>query len=98
VLSRRGEAKTEGAGSAEVPSEKQNRRLWRSGTYIQIRRKLLSNSKSSPPSQRGLQLYAFGTGSGANDLFFVFPSIRITAAFGHRDTVREKMIEGALWG
>jgi hypothetical protein len=40
---------------------------------------------------RGYTMYAFGTGSGPNDLFFLFIDSN-TAAFGHR-TLLEKMIE-----
>jgi len=40
---------------------------------------------------RGYTLYAFGTGSGPNDLFFLFIDSN-TAAFGHRE-VLEKMVE-----
>ena len=40
---------------------------------------------------RNFTLYAFGTGSGPNDLFFTFIDSS-TAAFGHRATL-EKMIE-----
>jgi len=45
---------------------------------------------------RGYTLYAFGTGSGANDLFFFFIDSN-TAAFGHR-AVLEKMIEVRFGG
>jgi hypothetical protein len=40
---------------------------------------------------RGYTMYAFGTGSGPNDLFFLFIDSN-TAAFGHRSLL-EKMIE-----
>ena len=45
---------------------------------------------------RGYTLYAFGTGSGASDLFFFFLDSS-TAAFGHR-AVLEKMIEVRFGG
>jgi hypothetical protein len=40
---------------------------------------------------RNYTMYAFGTGSGANDLFFLFIDNN-TAAFGHRELL-EKMVE-----
>jgi hypothetical protein len=40
---------------------------------------------------RGYTMYAFGTGSGPNDLFFLFIDSN-TAAFGHRSLL-EKMVE-----
>ncbi len=45
---------------------------------------------------RGYNLYAFGSGSGANDLFFLFIDSN-TAAFGHRRLL-EKMIEVRFGG
>ena len=45
---------------------------------------------------RGYTLYAFGTGSGPNDLFFFFLDSS-TAAFGHR-ALLEKMIEVRFGG
>jgi hypothetical protein len=45
---------------------------------------------------RGYTMYAFGTGSGASDLFFFFLDSS-TAAFGHR-AVLEKMIEVRFGG
>jgi hypothetical protein len=45
---------------------------------------------------RGYTLYAFGTGAGPNDLFFLFIDSN-TAAFGHRKLL-EKMIEVRFGG
>jgi hypothetical protein len=45
---------------------------------------------------RGYTLYAFGTGAGANDLFFFFVDSS-TAAFGHRKLL-EKLIEVRFGG
>jgi hypothetical protein len=44
---------------------------------------------------RGYTMYAFGTGSGPNDLFFLFIDSN-TAAFGHR-TLLEKNDRSAVW-
>jgi len=57
---------------------------------------VLQATKASYFKARGYTLYAFGTGSGANDLFFFFLDSN-TAAFGHR-AVLEKMIEVRFGG
>src|SRR5260370_3786372 len=83
--------KTEGAGSTDVPTGE--------GivgvalvTYNPGSTEAFFKQQKLPTFKaRGYTLYAFGTGSGANDLFFLFIDSN-TAAFGHR-TVLEKMVE-----
>ncbi len=54
--------------------------------------KLTSSSKNFLPSpKRGYTLFAFGSGAGPNDLFFLFIDSS-KAAFGHRQLL-EKLIE-----
>ena len=84
-------AKTEGTGSTAVPTGEEIVGValgnYNPGsTEAYFKQQKLPTSKS-----RGYTLYAFGTGSGPNDLFFFFIDSN-TAAFGHR-AVLEKMIE-----
>lgn len=83
-------SKTEGTGSDAVPSGEQmvgiaigNFNQDSTATYFK-------NQKLPTSTFHGYTLYAFGTGTGATDLFFVFidPS---TAAYGHK-SILEKMI------
>jgi hypothetical protein len=84
-------AKTEGVGSTEVPTGEEIVGV-ALGTYNpNSTEAFFKQQKLSTFKSRGYTLYAFGTGSGANDLFFFFIDSN-TAAFGHR-TVLEKMIE-----
>jgi len=67
------------------------------GTYnANSKEEFFKQKKLQTFKSRGYTLYAFGTGSGANDLFFFFIDSN-TAAFGHR-TVLEKMIEVRFGG
>jgi hypothetical protein len=89
-------AKTEGAGSAEVPTGEEVVGV-ALGTYNPSSTEAFFKQQKLPSSKaRGYTLYAFGTGSGANDLFFFFLDSN-TAAFGHR-AVLEKMIEVRFGG
>src|SRR5260370_1353388 len=89
-------AKTEGAGSTEVPTGEEIVGV-ALGTYNPNSTEAFFKQQKLPSFKaRGYTLYAFGTGSGANDLFFFFLDSN-TAAFGHR-TVLEKMIEVRFGG
>src|SRR6267143_4460928 len=65
-------AKTEGAGSAEVPSGEQIVGV-ALGTYNpNSTEAFFKQQKLATFKARGYTLYAFGTGSGANELFLFF--------------------------
>ena len=84
-------AKSEGTGSTAVPTGEEIVGV-ALGTYNPNSTEAFFKQQKLPTfSARGYTLYAFGTGSGANDLFFFFIDSS-TAAFGHR-AVLEKMIE-----
>jgi hypothetical protein len=84
-------AKTEGAGSAAVPTGEQIVGV-ALGTYNPSSTEAYFKQQKLPTFKaRGYTMFAFGTGSGPNDLFFLFIDSS-TAAFGHR-TMLEKMIE-----
>src|SRR6202171_1663762 len=83
--------KTEGTGSTDVPTGEEIVGV-ALGTYNPNSTEAFFKQQKLPTFKaRGYTLYAFGTGSGANDLFFFFIDSN-TAAFGHR-AVLEKMIE-----
>src|SRR6266849_4870679 len=89
-------AKTEDAGSAAVPTAEEIVGV-ALGWYNAISTKAFFKQQKLPTFKaRGYTLYAFGTGSGSNDLFFFFIDSN-TAAFGHR-AVLEKMIEVRFGG
>jgi hypothetical protein len=84
-------AKTENAGSAAVPTGEQVVGV-ALGNFTPESTKAFFKQQKLPTSEvRGYTLYAFGTGSGANDLFFLYFDSS-TAAFGHRKLL-EEMIE-----
>ena len=84
-------AKTEDAGSAAVPTGEEIVGV-ALGNYNPSSTEAFFKQQKLPTFKaRGYTLYAFGTGSGANDLFFFFIDSN-TAAFGHR-AILEKMIE-----
>jgi hypothetical protein len=84
-------AKTEGTGSTDVPTGEEIVGV-ALGTYNPNSTEAFFKQQKLPTFKaRGYTLYAFGTGSGANDLFFLFIDSN-TAAFGHR-AVLEKMVE-----
>jgi hypothetical protein len=84
-------AKTEGTGSTAVPTGEEIVGV-ALGNYNPGSTEAYFKQQKLPTSKaRGYTLYAFGTGSGPNDLFFFFIDSN-TAAFGHR-AVLEKMIE-----
>jgi hypothetical protein len=84
-------AKTEDTGSTAVPTGEEVVGV-ALGTYSPNSAEAYFKQQKLPTFKaRGYTLYAFGTGSGPNDLFFFFLDSS-TAAFGHR-AVLEKMIE-----
>src|ERR1700732_3883473 len=89
-------SKTAGVGSSAVPTGEQivGGAL---GNYNPESTEAYFKQQKLPTFKvRNYTLYAFGTGSGANDLFFFFIDSS-TAAFGHR-ALLEKMIEVRFGG
>jgi len=83
--------KTEGAVRRRFHGRK-HRRCRAGKTTIRRAPRRTSRNRSLPTFKaRNYTLFAFGSGSGANDLFFFFVDSS-TAAFGHRSLL-EKMIE-----
>ncbi len=84
-------SKTAGVGSSAVPTGEQIVGV-ALGTYNPESTEAYFKQQKLPTFKaRHYTLYAFGTGAGANDLFFFFIDSS-TAAFGHR-VLLEKMIE-----
>jgi hypothetical protein len=84
-------SKTEGTGSSAVPTGEQIVGI-ALGSYSPDSTEAYFKAQKLPTFKaRNYTLYAFGSGSGANDLFFFFIDSS-TAAFGHR-ALLEKMIE-----
>ena len=89
-------SKTEVVGSAAVPTGEQIVGV-ALGNYNPESTEAYFKAQKLPTFKaRNYTLYAFGTGSGANDLFFFFIDSS-TAAFGHR-ALLEKMIEVRFGG
>ncbi len=84
-------AKTEDAGSAAVPTGEEIVGVALGNYNASSTEAFFKQQKLPTFKARGYTLYAFGTGSGSNDLFFFFIDSN-TAAFGHR-AILEKMIE-----
>jgi hypothetical protein len=83
--------KTEGVGSSAVPTGEQIVGV-ALGTFNPENTEAYFKAQKLPTFKaRNYTLYAFGSGSGASDLFFFFIDSS-TAAFGHRSLL-EKMIE-----
>jgi hypothetical protein len=83
-------SKAEGTGSDAVPSGEQMVGI-ALGNFNQDSTAAYFKKQKLPTSTfHGYTLYAFGSGTGATDLFFVFIDAS-TAAYGHR-SVLEKMI------
>ena len=83
-------AKTEGTGSDAVPTGEQMVGI-ALGNFNQDSTAAYFKKQKLPTSTfHGYTLYAFGSGTGATDLFFVFIDAS-TAAYGHR-SILEKMI------
>lgn len=84
-------SKTEGAGSSAVPTGEEVVGV-ALGTYNPNSTEAYFKQQKLPTFKaRSYTLYSFGSGTGANDLFFLFIDSN-TAAFGHRE-VLEKMVE-----
>ena len=84
-------AKTEDTGSSAVPTGEQVVGVALGNFTPEATKAYFKTQKLPTFDARGYTLYAFGTGSGANDLFFAYFDSS-TAAFGHRQLL-EEMIE-----
>lgn len=83
-------SKTEGTGSTAVPTGEEVVGV-ALGSYNPESTEAFFKAKKLPTfKSHGFTMYAFGSGSGPNDLFFLFIDSN-TAAFGHR-TELEKML------
>src|SRR3989475_9591411 len=88
--------KTEGTGSSAVPTGEEVVGV-ALGNYNPSSAEAYFKQQKLPTFKaRAYTLYAFGTGSGPNDLFFFFLDSN-TAAFGHRE-ILEKMVEVRFGG
>ena len=83
-------AKTEGTGSSAVPTGEQIVGIALGSYNPESTEAFFKQQKLPTFKSHGFTMYAFGTGSGPNDLFFLFVDSN-TAAFGHR-TELEKML------
>ena len=83
--------KTEGAASSDTPTGEQIVGVALGNYSPESTEAYFKRQKLPTFKARNYTLYAFGTGSGPNDLFFLFIDSS-TAAFGHR-SVLEKMVE-----
>jgi len=83
--------KTSGVGSDSVPTGEEVAGI-AMGNYNPNSTEAFFKAQKLPTfNSHGFTMYAFGSGSGANDLFFLFLDSN-TAAFGHR-SVLEKMLD-----
>jgi len=83
--------KTSGVGSDAVPTGEEVAGI-AMGSYNPNSTEAFFKAQKLPTfTSHGFTMYAFGSGSGASDLFFLFIDSN-TAAFGHRN-VLEKMLE-----
>jgi hypothetical protein len=83
--------KTDGAGSSAVPTGESIVGVALGNYNPETTEAYFKKQKLPTFKARNYTLYAFGSGSGANDLFFFFIDSS-TAAFGHRSLL-EKMVE-----
>src|SRR5262244_3497765 len=84
-------AKTEGTGSSSVPTGEEVVGVALGNFNPGSAEAYFKQQKLPTFKARNYTLYAFGSGSGPNDLFFLFIDSN-TAAFGHRSLL-EKMVE-----
>ena len=84
-------SKTEGVGSSAVPTGEQVVGIALGNYNPDSTEAYFKQQKLPTFKARNYTLYAFGSGAGANDLFFLFIDSN-TAAFGHRSLL-EKMVE-----
>jgi hypothetical protein len=89
-------SKTAGVGSSAVPTGEQIVGVALGNYNPESTEAYFKQQKLPTFKSRNYTLYAFGSGSGANDLFFFFIDSS-TAAFGHR-VLLEKMIEVRFGG
>ena len=89
-------AKTAGVGNSAVPTGEQIVGVALGNYNPESTEAYFKQQKLPTFKVRNYTLYAFGSGSGANDLFFFFIDSS-TAAFGHRSLL-EKMIEVRFGG
>jgi len=89
-------AKTAGAGNSAVPTGEQVVGVALGNYNPESTENYFKQQKLPTFKVRNYTLYAFGSGSGANDLFFFFIDSS-TAAFGQRSLL-EKMIEVRFGG
>jgi hypothetical protein len=90
------DATTEGTGSSAVPTGEEVVGVALGNYNPNSTEAFFKQQKLPTFKARSYTLYAFGTGSGPNDLFFFFIDSN-TAAFGHR-ALLEKMIEVRFGG
>jgi hypothetical protein len=83
--------KTEGAGSSAMPTGEQVVGVALGNYNPESTEAYFKRQKLPTFKARNYTLYAFGTGAGPSDLFFLFIDSS-TAAFGHR-SVLERMVE-----
>jgi hypothetical protein len=84
-------AKTEGAGSSAVPTGEEIVGVAMGSYNPESTEAYFKTQKLPTFKSHGFTMYAFGSGAGANDLFFLFLDSN-TAAFGHRSEL-EKMLD-----
>jgi hypothetical protein len=84
-------ARTEGTGSTAVPTGEEIVGVALGSYNPDSTGAYFKQQKLPTFTSHGFTMYAFGTGAGPNDLFFLFIDSS-TAAFGHR-TVLEKMLD-----
>jgi len=83
--------KTSGTGSSAVPTGEEIVGVAMGRYNPQSTEAYFKAQKLPTFTSHGFTMYAFGSGAGANDLFFLFLDSN-TAAFGHRSEL-EKMLE-----
>jgi hypothetical protein len=89
-------SKTEGVGSDAVPSGEQIVGIALGNFTPDSTQAYFKRQKLPTFQSHGFTMYAFGTGAGPNDLFFLFLDSN-TAAFGHRAEL-EKMLSVRFGG
>src|SRR2546425_3761670 len=83
-------AKTEGTGSTAVPTGEEIVGV-ALGSYNPVSTEAYFKAQKLPTfKSHGFTMYAFGSGAGANDLFFLFIDSN-TAAFGHRSELEQML-------
>lgn len=83
--------KTEGTGSTAVPTGEEIVGVALGNFTPSVAENFFKQQKLPTFKSHGQTMYAFGTGAGPNDLFFLFLDSN-TAAFGHRNEL-DKMLD-----